>query len=68
MSAAIGRSTIVASARSAGWHVSQKQATHARRPSMSAAIGRSTIVASARSAGVLLRRSQNRQLMRGGRA
>ena len=35
---------------------------------MSAAIGRSTMVASARSAGVLVRRSQNQQLMRGGRA
>jgi len=34
---------------------------------MSAAIGRSTMAASARSAGALFRRSQNRQLMCGGR-
>ena len=35
---------------------------------MSADIGRSTMAASARSTAVLFRRSQNRQLMRGGRA
>ena len=35
---------------------------------MSAAIGRSAMAAPARSAGVLFLRSQNRQLMRGGRA
>jgi len=70
MRAGIQRSWSLAKSRS-DWDVfpaQPKQATHAWRPRMRAGIQRSWSLASRAATGGVFRRSQNRQLMRGGRA